>query len=238
MEQIKENILGVITFIAVIILFLFFLNNIYIFGAIYIILFITAILIYIVLILKKNKYKELLKKINIGFLIAGVLSILFGTQMLSYGIRYIRYGTEILFNKTNYSLFYDELILYDSSHDIKNEYMIEKDNSCTEYLQEEDINKSPCEIILLNKEDASLRFSISNYMGKIEYKINNSNWKNVTTEISDYTIKSKYIGLFKNDYIEGNYYNGFDSNNLKNGKNIISIKYREKEEKFVFNLKK
>ena len=209
MEQIKENILGVITFIAVIILFLFFLNNIYIFGA-----------------------------INIGFLIAGVLSILFGTQMLSYGIRYIRYGTEILFNKTNYSLFYDELILYDSSHDIKNEYMIEKDNSCTEYLQEEDINKSPCEIILLNKEDASLRFSISNYMGKIEYKINNSNWKNVTTEISDYTIKSKYIGLFKNDYIEGNYYIGFDSNNLKNGKNIISIKYREKEEKFVFNLKK
>lgn len=154
--------------------------------------------------------------------------------MISYGLRYIRYNSELLFNNSSYNLYYDEIITYDSSKNFKNEYIIEFNKSCTEYIDDDEINKDPCEIIFLDKEDVSLHFSINNYMGKVVYKINEDDWKTCKTDISDFTIKSEYIGLFKQDYIDVDYHIGFNNKKLVIGENKISIKYREKEDTFIF----
>ena len=53
MEKVKEYFIGIIFFIIMTVLFIMFLENIYIFGAIYIILFIISLLIFIIMNLRK-----------------------------------------------------------------------------------------------------------------------------------------------------------------------------------------
>ena len=236
MNNIKEYIIGIISLIIMIALFIIFLEYIYIFGALYLILFTISIIVFIILVLKNNKNKELFKKINIAFLAIGIISIIFGTQMISYGLRYLRFNTEILINKQTYVLYFDEIHIYNPSTFEENFYTIESDHSCTNYSNDEEINTSPCEITILDKDEVSIKLSLTNYFGNIEYKFNDGNWKE--TKGGNYTLKSKYVGLFKKEYIYSDYSFPIDNDQLIDGENMIRIKYREKEVEFIFKYNK
>lgn len=236
MEKVKQYLFGILSFIIMIILLIIFMDKIFIFGAVYLILFIIAFLIDVFMIVKNNKHHEIMKKIIYIFFIIGLLSVMFGTKMISYGTRYIRYSFNVLFNKTNYALYYDQINIYNRSDHYKRVLSIESNKNCTEILNSDgdDINTLPCEVELSKNEELSLDFITKNYMGQIEYKINNQSWKNIKNDASNYTIRSDSINLFKKDYVKGNYHIKVYKKTLIKGENEIRIKYREKEEVFIF----
>ena len=233
MNKIKEYVIGIITFVLMIIVFCFFMDNVYIFGAIYLI--ITPIVFLIYLFAPVNeKYREILKNTSVAFLSIGVISIFLGTRMITYGMRYIRYNGEILLNKENYGLYFEEISIYNESTKKDKTYVIDDGETCTEYLKDDEITTTPCIIHTTKNDSINFKIGTSNYMGKIEYKINDGDWIKENSNTSHFDIDSKYVGLFKEDYIYGDYIFSFKYNDLKTGDNTVSVKFREKEKKFIF----
>ena len=146
MEKVKEYVIGIIGLILLFALFVIFMEYVHIFGALYLVLFAITIIIYVVTMIKKSKYVEIIGKTIMVFLVIGVLSIFFRTQMISYGTRYIRYlTTTVLGNNNSYSG-YSKISIHDSKNDEIRELSIERDGSCIEYTPDEDKEFETCKI--------------------------------------------------------------------------------------------
>ena len=236
MEKVKEYLIGIICFILLIVMFIVFLEYVHIFGALYLILFAVTIIIYVVTMIKNSKYAEILGKAIMVFLVIGVLSILFRTQMISYGTRYIRYLTTTIVGNNNAYSGYDKISIHDSKSDEVRELSIEGDGTCREYTPDEDIEFETCKIDFSKNDYVLLWLYTFNYMDKIEYRINNGYW--IKTAGKSDIESSENIGLFKDDYIYSVYKIKLDYKKIKNGKNTVRIKYGKKENTFSFEVNK
>jgi len=253
LKVIKNILFSFICIIVFIAILGFYAKVSHIINSIFFVALLLFVIVYFLYLKKKNID---LSKVWISITFYLIIALL--TTHFYLTPQYLRYNFDKIINNTDYNTKFHTIISFGGDKIIEgndssltgNEasimaedsafpngilYDLDFDGESCEIIRDEiEMSYSPCSIVFFTENSASLYLEIINYMGNIEYNINNSEWKKIKSYKygDDYNPFGKeYVSSFfaihftKEDLVA----NEVNSFKIKFGDNIEEIKVKYKK---------